>query len=39
MPDMRLLDRILGVEVKPERFELTISVAEPPEDDFEDQED
>jgi hypothetical protein len=32
-PDLRLIDRVLGVSTEPEEFRLIISVAQPPDDD------
>lgn len=37
MPDLRLIDRIIGANPKAERFELRISLAEAPEDEDDDE--
>jgi len=37
-PDMRLIDRVLGISTEPEEFRLIISVAEVPPDEDEDEE-
>ena len=38
-PDMRLIDRVLGISTEPEEFRLIISVAEVPPDEDEEEED
>jgi transposase-like protein len=37
-PDMRIIERVLGISTEPETFTLKISVAQPPEDPDEEEE-